>query len=81
MLSKETKTSKGGLQVSSLSAQLSLSKLLVLHPSLKWSLSIPMVLWISPVFRQSMRKELYEHMEETLGTHISQPRVWVSWHQ
>lgn len=35
MFSKETKTSKGGLQVSSLSAQLSLSKLLVLDPSLK----------------------------------------------
>lgn len=32
MFSKETKTSKGGLQVSSLSAQLSLSKLLVLDP-------------------------------------------------
>lgn len=35
MFSKETKTSKGGLQVSSLSAQLSLSKLLILDPSLK----------------------------------------------
>lgn len=35
MFSKETKTSKGGLQVSSLSAQLSLPKLLVLDPSLK----------------------------------------------
>lgn len=55
MFSKETKTSKGGLQVSSLSAQLSLSKLLVLDP-LKWGLSIPMVLWINPVIQAVYEK-------------------------